>query len=155
MYTSHLLALVATLTAAPTANASVFPRQQTVSLGEVTFGDPSCGDGPIQSISASDCTSAISALFAAHCVHNICSIPAATDNAQESTISSKVGTCEVFVGVFVGGSAATFAQDSVANEFPGFISECVAPGTKLGVGNPVVSSTDGRLRLVFSNGVQE
>ena len=155
MHTFQLSTLIAALFATVTVSAALLPRQSTttVSLGEITFGTPTCGDAPIQSISGTNCTSALSALFAENCINNLCSIPGAGPEAQESVITATVGACEVIVGVFVGGQPATFAQDSVAKEFPGFIDACLAPGVVSGHGNPIVLSTDGRVRLLFSNGL--
>ncbi|KAM0263542.1 hypothetical protein ACHAQJ_001161 [Trichoderma viride] len=123
---------------------------QATALGELTFGTPQCGDGSLDGISAADCTTAVSQLLAAHCSAGVCSLPAATDGAQESVITELVGTCEVFVGAFASGKAVTFNEDSVQSAFPGFISNCVA--TTDGFGDPILLATDGVIRIGFSNG---
>jgi hypothetical protein len=126
--------------------------QSTMSLGELTFGTPQCGDGGLDGINAADCTTAVSQLLAAHCSAGVCSLPAATGGAQESAVSELVGKCEVIIGAFASGKAVTFNQDSVQSAFPGFISTCVA--TSGGVGDPRLLATDGIVQLVFSNGIQ-
>jgi hypothetical protein len=136
-----------------TTSAAVAFRATTVALGEVKFGTPSCGDANRQNISTSDCATAISEMLAANCVNGLCTVPAAAPEASESIIEQTFGACQVFVGVFVGGSAATFTEDAVQAAFPTFISECIAPTNKAGFGNPILQSTDGRLRLGFSNGI--
>lgn len=123
---------------------------QTTSLGELTFGAPQCGDGKLEGINAADCNTAIPQLLSAHCSGGVCSIPAATGGAQESTISVLVGKCEVIIGAFASGDAVTFSEDSVQNAFPGFISDCLA--TSRGFGSPLLITTDGVIRLVLSNG---
>ncbi|RFU80452.1 hypothetical protein TARUN_1745 [Trichoderma arundinaceum] len=126
--------------------------QTTTSLGELTFGAPQCGDGGLDDINATDCSTAVSQLLAAHCSAGVCSISAATGGAQESVISELVGKCEVIIGAFASGSAVTFSEDSVHNAFPNFITECVA--TSGGFGNPLLLATDGVIRLVLTNGIQ-
>ncbi|KAL7911762.1 hypothetical protein GGI35DRAFT_298023 [Trichoderma velutinum] len=121
------------------------------SLGELSFGAPQCGDGKTEGINAADCNTAVAQLLGAHCSGGVCSIPAATGGAQESTISAFVGRCEVFIGAFADEKAVTFNEDSVQQAFPGFISECLAASP--GFGSPILVSTDGVIRLVISNGV--
>ncbi|EGR51115.1 uncharacterized protein TRIREDRAFT_104227 [Trichoderma reesei QM6a] len=124
--------------------------QQTTPLGSVSFNAPQCGGGKNNHINAADCNTAVPQLLSAHCTDGVCSIPPATQGAQESAISVTVGQCEVFIGAFANGNAVTFDEQSVQDAFPDFISECLA--TSGGFGSPLLISTDGVLRLVISNG---
>ncbi|KAL7809791.1 hypothetical protein V8C26DRAFT_423024 [Trichoderma gracile] len=124
--------------------------QQTTPLGSVTFNAPQCGGGKTNNINAADCNTAVPQLLSAHCTDGVCSIPPATQGAQESAISVRIGQCEVFIGAFANGNAVTFDEQSVQDAFPDFISECLA--TSGGFGSPLLISTDGVLRLVISNG---
>jgi hypothetical protein len=137
-------ALVAGLFAYTTA------AQSTQALGDLTFAAPQCDDGA-SGANLADCNTALPQLLAANCAGGVCSIPAATQGAQESAISQLVGQCEVFIGAFAGGDAVTFSQDSVESAFPTFISECF--GKTGGVGSPLQLTTDGIIRLGFFNGI--
>lgn len=123
----------------------------TVALGDLTFAAPECDDGG-SGANLADCNTAIPQLLAANCSGGVCSIPAAEDGAQESVISQLVGQCEVFIGAFANGDAVTFSQESVESAFPTFINQCF--GHTGGFGNPLQLTTDGVIRIGFSNGIQ-
>lgn len=124
-----------------------------VALGNVEFGTPQCGNGNEHNINTDDCAAALSAVLAAHCDDGICKLPAAEPQASASGVSQTIGACEVFIQVFVGGEPATFQESSIQAEFPKFVSKCTGPSNRPGFGNPILRSTDGRLTLLFSNGV--
>ncbi|KAL7933046.1 hypothetical protein V8C35DRAFT_306119 [Trichoderma chlorosporum] len=125
----------------------------STALGELTFNAPECGDGKNNNINGDDCTAAVTQLLSQNCSGGVCSIPAATGGAQEAIISALVGECEAIVGAFANGQAVTFSQDSVQKAFPGFISECLSTSSSGDDGNPILTATDGVIRLVISNGI--
>ncbi|KAL7954896.1 hypothetical protein V8C34DRAFT_293163 [Trichoderma compactum] len=120
------------------------------SLGELSFGAPRCGDGNLSITNVADCNTAVAQLLGANCSEGVCSIPAATGGGLESVISVLVGKCEAIIGAFADGDAVTFNEDSVQQAFPDFISQCIA--TSSGFGSPILTSTDGVIRLVISDG---
>jgi hypothetical protein len=154
MHSTTLLTIFAALLAGPSTAMTLSPRASTVTaLGAVQFATPFCGDASEKSISTSDCTTALAQLFSANCVNGLCSVPAVGGPGAESLLTVTVGSCEVFIGIFVGGGPATFEQASVQAEFPAFIEECVSPAAGMNNGNAIVRSTDGRMTLLFSDGV--
>jgi len=148
------LAIAALMGASNTAAASIARQTTTtIALGEVQFGTPFCGDAQLQNISTTDCSTALSQLFAANCVNGLCSAPASGPEGDASELTVTVGRCEIIIDLFVGGAASTFDQDSVQNEYATFIPLCVNPDQLVNNGNPVTTSTDGRMRILFSNGI--
>lgn len=142
--------LVASSLLVPISSASAITRRAgPTSLGSPTFGSPACGHFDAD-VLASDCNAAVSALFSAHCSGGVCNIPA-SPNAAESAISQISGSCEVFVGAFINGGAATFNQGPVQAAFGPFISTCDQAGATVGsTGNSFLDSTSSpQVRLVF------
>ncbi|KAK4450348.1 hypothetical protein QBC34DRAFT_461864 [Podospora aff. communis PSN243] len=154
MHSTSLVTISTALLTGTSAAMTLSPRASTVTvLGNVQFATPFCGDASEKPISTSDCTSALAQLFAANCANGLCSVPAVDGPGAESLLTATVGACEVFIGIFVGGGPATFEQASVQAEFPAFIDECVSPAAGMNNGNAIVRSTDGRMTLLFSDGV--
>lgn len=125
--------------------------QPATSLGELTFGQPQCGDSSLQGISASDCSTAITQLLAENCSGGVCSLPAPTDGAQVADASVLVGRCEVLLASFAR-KPVTFNEDSVQSAFPSFIAECLS-GPAESPGDASLSDTNGDIHLIFFNGV--
>ncbi|KAJ2983143.1 hypothetical protein NQ176_g917 [Zarea fungicola] len=143
------ITMVAANMLAAASGAAVSP----VALGNVQFGAAQCGNGNEHNISPDDCAAAVSTILATHCENGLCTLPAADPQSSASGITQTIGACEVFIEVFVGGKPATFQESSVQAAFPKFVSKCTDPSNKHGFGNPILRSTDGRLTLLFSNGV--
>jgi hypothetical protein len=129
--------------------AFIASSQQT-QLGNVTFGAPICGglfaDGTV--IKVSDCTAAVNQLLDENCISGSCSIPP-LPGAGKSEITQSVGTCTAIVAA-EGANGATFDEAPVQDAFPGFIAECVKPGSGEGERFPSLTSTNGLLELVFA-----
>ncbi|KAJ9617115.1 hypothetical protein H2200_000836 [Cladophialophora chaetospira] len=147
MKTAQAILLAAGILA-PIASAAA--TAGTTNLGNVSFGSPACGTF-VASVLTSDCDKAVTQILAAHCTGGVCSIPA-SPGAQESAINQASGTCQVLIGAFVNGGAATFNEGPVQSAFPGFISTCnqASENEKGSDGSSFLDSTgSSTLRLVF------